>query len=143
MTAVTPNIDLSAFNDAYRKAESNALHVPDGTYSAEIESAELTTARTSGNPLLKYRLRVLSGDHSGKTLFKNRAITEKTISYVKDELDTLGIRLDKFSDLSAHLPALEGNRVEILIRSNGMDSNIYFQRASRSNSLIGDDDLPF
>jgi hypothetical protein len=142
MALVKSAVDLTHFDDAYRKVDAGSLLVPDGTYAAEIESAELGSAKSSGNPLLKYRVRVLTSEHSGKVLFKNRAITDKTLGYVKEELETLGLELGKFSDLDEHLPRLSGKQVEIVVKSNGADTNIYFQRARRA-SFISDDDLPF
>ena len=60
----TAVVDLSRFDEDYRRAqvEQNAppafVAVPDGRYKVMIENVELTTAKASGNPLLKWRLRM-------------------------------------------------------------------------------------
>ena len=57
-------IDLSQFDDGFRSEQpaerGDFESVPDGKYQVAVEKAELTEAHTSGNPMLKWTLRVIA-----------------------------------------------------------------------------------
>lgn len=120
--------------------------VPDGRYDARIEDVQLYVSPRSGNPVLKYTLRILGPSFANRVMCKYRAITDKTRDYVQDELKICGVELERFSDLKHHLHDLIGVELEITRRSRGEDVNIYFNNVLDSGAkkpAEDDDDLPF
>jgi hypothetical protein len=163
--------DLSRFNEEYRRAPAEQEQqreqgwkprtrfvAPDGKYEVMVESVELTTAKSSGNPLLKWRLRITSGPHENKVLFKNRAITPNTIEWVKKELQICGLDLEPFSNLPSRLRELANLELAVSKVTRGEHDSIYVNkrihqppaRAARAAELEPEaepdeisDDLPF
>src|SRR5690606_20433713 len=63
--------DLSAFDDEYNEAEVPTYEeVPDGKYQVRVHRAELGNSQ-AGDPMLKWDLIVISGQHAGRHVFKN------------------------------------------------------------------------
>ena len=133
------NVDLSCFNEEYRKAPANEpqsppaqrsirFGLPDGRYQVSIESVELTTAKSSGNPMVKWRFRVTSGAFENRLMFKNRAITPNTIDWVKKEMDACGLELEPFSDLPNRLRDLVNVRLAVAKVTKGDNENIYINK---------------
>lgn len=152
-TESTAVVDLSRFDDDYRRAqveqESQPVYasVPDGRYRVMVENVELTTAKTSGNPLLKWRLRITGEDQKNRLLFKNRAITSTTIEFVKKEMNVLGVDLEPFSSLPQKLGDLVNVELMISKITKGEYENIYFNKrlTPQSPDQLAElsDDLPF
>ncbi len=150
-TLRSPNfeIDLSRFDKAVQiepKYKKEFAEIPDGKYDVRIEDAELYQSPKSGNPVLKYTLRVISPTNANQLMWKRRGITSKTRDYAEQELKICGLELPRFSDLKNHLHELIGVELEVTRKSRGEDVNIYFndQRSSTSKSKAEeDDDLPF
>ena len=150
--ARTADIDLSRFNDDYRRAQTeeaaNAYSpVPDGRYRVIVENVELGTAKSTGNPLLKWRLRITSSPCQNRVLFKNSSITSNSIEWVKKELKVCGLDLEPFSDLPRKLGTLVGVELEISKATKGEYDNIYFNRRVTAQAAAElaelSDDLPF
>jgi hypothetical protein len=141
-----PNVDLSRFDrlvqnePSTRKPSANS-ELPDGKYEVRIEDVALYTSSRSGNPVLKYTLRVLGPTHVGQLMWKYRGITENTLQYVKDELKLCGLELARFSDLNFHLHDLIGVELEVTRRTRGEEVNIYFNSVMESDGP--EDELPF
>lgn len=147
MNTQTSTVDLAQFDRLFESAETAARpsfedSVPDGEYRVAVEQAELTVARSSGNPMLAWRLRILDGAQAGRLVFKNRAITERTIPWVKEELVKCGLKLERLSELSGHIHTLPGKELRIAKRSRDGNTNVYFQW-SGPRAVESDDDLPF
>jgi hypothetical protein len=149
-------VDLRQFDESYRRAgavqEGTPAPVPDGQYFVRVEQVELTTARTSGNPLLKWKLRIEGPDQVNRVLWKNRAITHGTMDFVKAEMKLCGLELEPFSQLPARLGSLTQLRLEVVKVTKGDSANVYFRRrmqtfgagpADVSGAASVDDDLPF
>lgn len=139
-------VDLSRYDQAYQSAAEPLPNVPDGRYEAMVEGAELTQAKSSGNPMIKYRLRLLDGVAQDRTVMKNRVITEKTVGYVRQELETLGLRLAKLSDLPDHIHEVLDRVVSVTVKTREGDQNVYFNRRETESAQVaaaGGDDLPF
>lgn len=65
------DIDLAQFDDDFAHAEVEEREfetIPDGKYQVNVERAELTRAQTSGNPMLKWTLRILAPKFRGRLL---------------------------------------------------------------------------
>lgn len=145
------DIDLSRFNSLY-KTESSPdavplTHtVPDGRYEVVVAEASLTKSQRTGNPMIRYVLRITGSTFRDRILRKHSAITENTIRFVRKELDACGMRLDRFEDLKNRVHELEGLELEVVKVTKGEDTNIYFNRtlAARTQADgVADDDLPF
>jgi hypothetical protein len=144
-TATKPNVDLSRFNDAYhREVEAPVFTpIPDGRYHVEVDDVELGETSTTGNPMLKWTLRISGGDHADRILFKRRVITDKTIRFLKTELKVCGLELTAFSDLPQHLQELKGLHLEVVKKTNGEWVDVYFENRLEGPEDAADDDLPF
>jgi hypothetical protein len=76
------NLDLAQFDDAFETAEVEDREyekVPDGKYQVNVERVELTRAKTSGNPMLKWTLRILAPTHKGRMLWRNNVMVSSMI----------------------------------------------------------------
>ncbi len=133
----TADNDLSDFDHAYDAAEAaSGAEVPDGKYQVRVERVDLTHSQ-AGDPMLKWDLIVLSGQYTGRHVFKNAVITQKSIPFVKGDLKTLNVQLPKFSELPNHLEGLLDKTLEITKRTKGEYTNVYFNR--RIDVLAGPD----
>lgn len=145
-TGTKRGLDLSRFNDAYRQeAPAPAFQpVPDGRYHVEVDHVELGETANTGNPVLKWTLRIVGGDHSDRILFKRRVITEKTVRFLKSELQVCGLELRELSDLPGHLEEVTGLHLEVMKKTNGEWVDIYFEnRLDSAGDGAADDELPF
>ena len=135
---------LARYDTAWRvepESEATAAPIPDGKYAAIVENVDLTES-SNGNPMLKWTLRITSGEFEGRMLWKNAAITGNSLKFVKRELSTCGLDLEALSKLPENLGALLQVNLEIYKRSRGEFYDIYFNRRVDGAALI-DDDLPF
>ena len=154
----TAVVDLSRFNEEYRRTKTEdatapqqssqtRFGVPDGQYRVCVDSVELTTARSSGNPLLKWKLRILAGPFENRWLFKNRAITPSTLEWVKKEMRVCGLELEPFSDLPHRLSELVNTELMVSKLTRGEYENIYLNKrvTPPNEGEIAElaDDLPF
>lgn len=149
--AFEEEIDLSRFNTLYKtESVSDAApmtnSIPDGRYEVVVAEASLTKSQRSGNPMIRFVLRITGSTFRDRILRKHSAITENTIRFVRKELETCGLHLDRFEDLKSRAHELEGVELEVVKVTKGEDSNIYFNRAIASRSQadgVANDDLPF
>lgn len=144
-------IDLARFNNLYKTEPASdaapmTYSIPDGRYEVVVAEATLTKSQRSGNPMIRYVLRIAGSTFRDRLLRKHSAITENTIRFVRKELEICGLRLEKFDDLKARMNELEGIELEVVKVTKGEDSNIYFNRAISAQSQpdgVAEDDLPF
>jgi len=123
-------MDLSRFNRTFEAEQAPAPsfgEVPDGRYRVMISDLELGLAST-GNPVLKYGLRVASGEFRGRMIWKRRVITANTIRYTKSELLTCGLRLERLSHLNRRLAEMQGIGLEVSKVTKGEKSDVFFNR---------------
>lgn len=147
--------DLSAFDDDYEDVEAPSYdEVPDGKYQVRIDRVSVSQNQ-AGDPMIKWNLLVLSGQHTGRRIFKNSVITHKSLPFVKGDLQTLGLKLPKFSELPNHLETLLDQTLEVTKRTKGEYSNVYFNKrisvpagaagfsAADAGDPLDDEDVPF
>jgi hypothetical protein len=124
--------DLSGLDEEFAGApapERNFGAIPDGKYQVRVEKAELVRTRTTGNPMLKWTLRILGPTHANRVLFRNSVLaSSENLSWMKADLRVCGIQLQKLSDLPAHLESLLDLELEVSVRNRGENVNIYFNR---------------
>ena len=74
------DIDLSQFDDDYESAEVEEREfepVPDGKYQVKVDRVEIARAKSSGNPMLKWTLKILAPTHAGRLLWRNNVMASK------------------------------------------------------------------
>jgi len=110
---------------------------------------ELTESST-GNPMLKWTLRILAPTFVNRFLWRNSVFTANTLKYVKTDLHLCGLVLGKLSDLPKQLEKLLDIKLEVTKKTKGDNENIYFNRrietaagANRYQREAGDALIPF
>jgi len=135
-------VDLSAFDEEYAQAEAPEFEeVPDGKYQVRIEATRLAES-TKGDPMIKWDLVVISGQHAGRHIFKNSVITSASLPFVKGDLKLLGIELPKFSDLPSHLRRVLDKKLQVTKRTREEFTNVYFNRLLEIPSAEGTEKEP-
>ncbi len=126
------DIDLTQFDEDFAEAEVEERDfepIPDGKYQVNVERVELTRTQTSGNPMLKWTLRIIAPRFRGRLLWRNNVMaTRENIKWLKTDLHTCGLDLEKLSDLPANLEKLIGVKLEVTKRTRGENENVYFNR---------------
>ena len=134
-------IDLSQFDDDFRAEQPEERgdfeSVPDGKYQVTVEKVELTEAQSSGNPMLKWTLRVIAPKFINRLIWRNSVITHNTLKYVKTDLHLCGLELDKISDLPKNLKKLLDVKIEVTKKTKGDNENIFFNRRIETDRAPG------
>ena len=126
------DIDLAQFDEDFAEAEVEERDfepIPDGKYQVNVERVELTRAQTSGNPMLKWTLRILAPRLRGRLLWRNNVmVSRENIKWLKTDLHTCGLSLAKISDLPANIEKLINIKLEITKRTRGENENVYLNK---------------
>lgn len=149
-----PDIDLAKFDDDFADApvdeKKDFDEVPDGKYQVNVDKVEITTAKTSGNAMLKWTLRVLGPRFQNRLLWRNNVMaTRENIRWLKNDLHVCGLDLQRLSDLPGNLERLLDVKLEVTKRTKGENTNIYFNRrivtdgAGPGAAHGAEDDIPF
>jgi hypothetical protein len=142
------DIDLTQFDEDFADAQVEEKRfgpIPDGKYHVNVEQAELTQAKKSRNPMLKWTLRILGPHDRGRLLWRNNVMaTRENIKWLKNDLQTCGLDLAKLSELPENLERLINVRLEVTKRTRGQSENIFFNRRIDFEAKGPDDgDIPF
>ena len=124
-------VDLSYLDDEYEETEvpeQEFSPIPDGKFQVLVERAEIATAQSSGNPMLKWTLRILGPAYRDRLLWKNSVLLSGLLQYVKKDLQTCGVHIQKISDLPDQLEKLLDIRLEIVKKTKNESESIYFNR---------------
>ena len=125
-------IDLAAFDGTFQQEATEERGefegLPDGKYQVVVEKVELTHTQNTGNPVLKWTLRVLGPRFGNRLIWRNSVITQNTVKYIKTDLHICGLDLEKLSDLPPQLHKLLDVRLEVAKKTKGDYENIYFSR---------------
>jgi hypothetical protein len=140
-------VDLSEFDEAYAKApmpnqDPQAGEVPDGFYDTVVDEVTIGRTPRSGNPMVSWRLVIQGPTHAGRRLTKHRVVTEKTLSFLKDDLTRFGLEIGRLSELTGHLDEMRSREMRVVKKTKDGWSDIYFLRQQRSAEEL-DDHLPF
>jgi len=126
--AAAPSVDLSQYDADFEHAEAaESEEVPDGKYQVRVQAARLNKSQ-AGNPMLQYDLVVISGQHTGRHIFKNSVLTSNAMPFFKADLKVLEIELPKLSDLPNRLDVMLDQTLEITKKTKGEYSNVYFNK---------------
>ena len=126
-------VDLSRFDGDFAEAPVEEKKefdpVPDGKYQVNVDKVEITTAKTSGNPMLKWTLKIIGPQYIGRLMWRyNMLSTPENMKWLKGDLQTCGLQLDKVSNLQSRLPELLDIKLEVTKRTRGEHENIYFNK---------------
>jgi hypothetical protein len=125
-------IDLSQFDadfGAEQPEERGEFEkLPDGKYQVIVDKVELAEAQSTGNPMIKWTLRVLGPRCANRLMWRNSVITQNTLRYVKTDLHLCGLDLARLSDLPQNLGRLLDVQLEVTKRTKGDNENIFFNR---------------
>jgi hypothetical protein len=134
-------IDLSQFDDDYSSEQPEERgdfeSVPDGKYQVTVEKVELTEAQSTGNPMLKWTLRVIAPKSVNRLMWRNSVITHNTLKYVKTDLHLCGLDLEKLSELPKQLRKLLDVKLEVTKKTKGDNENIFFNRRIETGRTSG------
>ncbi|MGC4051971.1 MAG: DUF669 domain-containing protein [Paludibaculum sp.] len=156
-------VDLRQFDSAFGRSERqepaarpNQDEVPDGYYDTRVEDVTLSRTHTTGNPMLVWRLRILGPTCQGRCVTKMRVITQKTVPFLKEDLERLGLHLTRLSEVQNRMDEMIDREIRIQKKTNPARkwADIYFTRdrkgpASEPASSEAawdagiDDDVPF
>ena len=143
-TTGTSDLDLAQFDDDFAEApveDREFEDIPDGKYQVNVEKVELTRAQSSGNPMLKWTLKILGPRFAGRLLWRNSVMASKeNLKWLKTDLHTCGLDIEKLSDLPARLGDLLDVKLEVTKRTKGESENIYFNRRIVVEDLAPEDD---
>ena len=143
-TTGTSDLDLAQFDDDFAEApveEREFEDIPDGKYQVNVEKVELTRAQSSGNPMLKWTLKILGPRFAGRLLWRNSVMASKeNLKWLKTDLHTCGLDIEKLSDLPSRLGDLLDVKLEVTKRTKGESENIYFNRRIVVEDLAPEDD---
>jgi len=124
--------DLAQWDEAYIDAPIEDREfdaVPDGKYQVVVDRVEMTKSQTSGNPMLKWKLKVLGPNHEGAVLWRNNVIaSDNNVKWLKNDLHVCGLDIEKLSDLPANLKKLLDVNLEVTKKTRGENENIYINR---------------
>ena len=123
--------DLAKFDNDFAEApvDEATESVPDAKYQVNVDKVELTNAKSTGNPMLKWTLRILGPNYVNRFLWRNNVMLPKqNIRWLKADLHTCGLDLKKLSELPANLERLLDVKLEVTKRTKGDNENIYFNR---------------
>ncbi|MEA3364860.1 MAG: DUF669 domain-containing protein [Candidatus Hydrogenedentes bacterium] len=123
---------MAQFDDDFAEApvEEKAFdEPPDGKYQVLVDKVELTRSKTSNNPMLKWQLKILGPQCAGRYLFRNNMIASpENVKWLKGDLATCGLDLEKLSELPNNLDKLLNVKIEVTKRTRGENENVYFNR---------------
>lgn len=149
------DIDLSVFDDEFAEAaveDREFDDVPDGKYQVQVDRAEIVRAKSSGNPMLKWTLRILGPRYAGRLLWRHNVIASReNVRWLKNDLHVCGLELVRLSDLQSHLHELLDIQLEVTKKTRGENVNIYInKKVVLEHQVDGggyahtpDDDIPF
>ncbi|MDZ4801473.1 MAG: hypothetical protein SGI92_25220 [Bryobacteraceae bacterium] len=129
--------NLAQYNDLYASSSSasdrgtNMENIPDGLYDVEVERVEYQPPSR-----LYWHFRITSGAFSGQLLCKYRPISERTIPWIREDLEKCAMHLDVFSDLPGRLYELAGRSLTVSKRTRPDTGfvNIYLQQPQNEDS---------
>jgi hypothetical protein len=132
-TELIPNepVDLSHLDGSYITAEAatSGSAPADGKYQVNVDKVEIVRAKTGNQPMLKWTLKILGPQYIGRLMWRyNMLSSPENMKWLKGDLQTCGLQLDKVSNLQSRLPELLDIKLEVTKRTRGEHENIYFNK---------------
>jgi hypothetical protein len=144
----------SSLDQAWDAAEEAEFKdVPPGVYDVIVDKVERKVAKTSGNPMLNWTLKITEGEMKGRNLFKNHVFLAKSFPYIKADFSLCKIVLsppltqaieNAMSDLVGIML-----KVQVKAQKGGDGVNVYFKEfvgklvGPGESKNDGDTEIPF
>lgn len=142
--------ELMEWDDDFRRAPEPDEPLPDGTYTAQLLTADIVRGKNDPALLyLKCEFGVAGGEQDGRTTSVLQALNPgeaKRMAFTKRFLRTLGYDAPSLAALEDWLPHAVGCGYEIQVKTNGQYVNVYVNRRAPlpdEASPAFPDDLPF
>ena len=135
------DFDLSQYDDEYAAAPTENPNdpVPDGKYQAVVHKVELARSKQNDTPMLKWQLRIIAPHSVGRFIFRNNMLgNAENIKWLKQDLFTCGLELEKLSDLPNRLEDLLDVAIEVTVKTKGEYSNVFINRRLDADMEGGD-----
>jgi hypothetical protein len=141
-----PVADLARLDNEWAKtpvpSEDRYGDIPDGSYEAVIEEAYLTETVSTGRPMVVWKLRIQGPQAVNRLVTKNAVITEKTLGFLKEELEKCRLQVSSLSELPARLGELVDHPIGLEKRTKDGRTNFYFRWGSARTGQNGQSDYP-
>jgi len=145
--------DLEQFDEDYTTTEvdenTGADPLPDGKYQMVTEKVELLYSKNN-NAMLVWQMRVLGPRYAGrKHWHRNMIVTKENIKWLKRDLLTAGLKIEKLSLLPQHLQELLDLVVEVQLKTKGDHQNSFLNKRitqaepAAGADPFGEDDVRF
>ena len=136
---VAEDLDLAQFDQEFAEAEIEDFEsVPDGKYHVKVEKVEFARAKSTGNPLLKWHLRIIGPEYANRLIWRNSMLlSAENIKWLKTDLHRCGVESTKLSDLPANLNRLRGITLEVTKRTKGENENVYINQRIELGDVDG------
>lgn len=124
--------DLSQYDADYEEApdkEHKFDDIPDGKYDVIVDRVTITTVKGTGQPLVKWCLKIEGPNFAGRLLWHNNQVaTRDNLAWLKADLRCAGLRLGRLSELEQHLDELTGVRLAVTVKTKGEYQNSFFNK---------------
>lgn len=131
------DLDLDRLDEQYARASAADTEwdpVPDGSYMVRVDDVSFARAKTTDNPMLKWRLRIMDGPLANRILWRNNMLlTDENFEWLKHDLKVYGVEAPRMRDVQTNIPQLRGILLAISKKTSGAFENIYFRRRVERN----------
>ena len=79
------DVDLSSLEEHFAQAASPDDPVADGEYAVRIQHVNLRTTRTTGKPMLSWRLRLADSPYAGRCIWRHQVLTPHSVPWLKHD----------------------------------------------------------
>ena len=139
--------ELEEFDTEYQEApvkERSFDPIPDGRYLVTVDKIEITRAKQSGNPMLKWHLRILTaGKYRDRLLWRNNLlVTPQNMQWLKSDLHICGVDLVKLSELPDRLSDLLDIELDVSVQNRDDFCNVYINKRLRTDGVDAPADDP-
>ncbi len=121
---------LSGLQKGWKKTSPRKVGapVPDGSYSARIDSAVVEEAKSSGRMQVNWALTVAEGDYEGRSIHRFSGLeSDDNLAFLQGDIETLEIAIpEDINDLGEALEDAVGLLLEINVRTKDEFTNVDF-----------------
>jgi hypothetical protein len=136
-----PAADLARLDNEWTKttvpSDDIYADIPDGSYDAVIEDARLTETTSTGRPMLIWKLRIQGPQAVNRVVTKNQVITEKTLGFLRQDLEKCRLQVSRLSELPARLGELVDRPIGLQKLTKDGKTNFYFRWGANRTSQNG------
>lgn len=133
---------LEQFDDVWGATEpmkNEFSPLPDGKYQARIDVARIEENEEYHTVNLAWEFEVTTGEYQGRRIFKRSQLdNEERLVYLKTDLDRLGVKLDRLSDIESVLHQLLDLVVEVYLKTGKPNDKGKTYQNCYINRLVGE-----